>query len=583
MDARDTQMVELQKRIAELEAQQRSTNHRMERMEQQMQTVFEHIGGLYKAQTIEQTVEVLGELSAKTLEAENSSFWCVDTTDDRIFTSENGKRKYVDPNNNSLYSDIVLAVTGSPAVIHSGNTVVIPISADSGVTMGAVVAQNGDFNQDLINKFSSDGEIGSVFKLGLEKERKHQIGITDKLTRLNNREGMAEYALSTMVKSLENNCPITLVMCDIDHFKSVNDTYGHDVGDKVLQHVAKLLKDNIRADDNDRAFRFGGEEFILAFDDVNKADAFILADRIRTVIEKTPCDIGNGKSINVTISMGVEQIELARAPSRNEIMDVIDVSLKNADTRLYAAKETGRNKVMADVSENDIQKAQQKIEVSDVLEHLDCQVKQNLDSSLVVKDNDTGKEIMFDSYEALAQDINNGIKSYNNEKTTDESSFTKQISDFMNRCTVDKTQDPLYVAISENKSFIKETEPRRNNTDEMLKESNAVHKKLIGNTPYNALGAKADLKYFGNLNNRHAENITRELDKQGVKYSGVVLDEKTTLTLNKADAPKFYEAESNVKQMYSSKYKSLEKVAEIQDKAEKEINNPTQKKEGPSR
>lgn len=582
MDAIDTKMVEqLQRRVAELEAQQLNTNNRMERMEQQMQTVFVHIGGLYKAQTIEQTVEVLGELSAKTLEAENSSFWCIDTTDDnRIFTSENGKRNYADREQNEMLS--IALNKGEPVV--SKQAVAIPIRAENEV-MGVVVAEKCKItSQEVLQKFSSDGEIGSVFKLGLEKERKHQIGITDKLTRLNNREGMAEYALSTMVKSLENNCPITLVMCDIDHFKSVNDTYGHDVGDKVLQHVAKLLKDNIRTDDNDRAFRFGGEEFILAFDDVNKADAFILADRIRTVIEETPCDIGNGKSINVTISMGVEQIELARAPSRDEIMDVIDVSLKNADTRLYAAKETGRNKVMADVSENDIQKAQQKIEVSDVLEHLDCQVKQNLDSSLVVKDNDTGKEIMFDSYEALAQDINNGIKSYNNEKTTDESSFTKQISDFMNRCTVDKTQDnPLYVAISENKSFIKETEPRRNNTDEMLKESNAVHKKLIGNTPYNALGAKADLKYFGNLNNRHAENITRELDKQGVKYSGVVLDEKTTLTLNKADAPKFYEAESNVKQMYSSKYKSLEKVAEIQDKAEKEINNPTQKKEGPSR
>ncbi len=582
MDVRDTQMAELQKRIAELEALQRNTDKRMERMEQQMQTVFEHIGGLYKAQTIEQTVEVLGELSAKTLEAENSSFWCVDTTDDnRIFTSENGKRNYADRKHNEMLSEAL--IKGEPVI--SKHAVAIPIRAENEI-MGVVVAEKCKITTDeVINKFSSDGEVGSVFKLGLEKERKHQIGITDKLTRLNNREGMAEYAQSTMVESLESKTPITLVMCDIDHFKNVNDTYGHDVGDKVLQHVAKLLKDNIRSGDNDKAFRFGGEEFILAFNDIDKADAYILADRIRTAIEETPCDIGNGKSINVTISMGVEQLQPERAPSKNEIMDVIDVSLKNADTRLYTAKETGRNKVVADVSEHDIQKAQQKIEISDVMKLLNCQVvKQKLDPTVTVKDNTTGKEIVFDSFEALAQDINNGIKSYNNDITTDKSSFTKQIIVFMDKCAADKKQDnPLYAAVSENKPCVKETEPHRRNTDEMLKESNAVHKKLIGNTSYSALGAKADLKYFGNLNNRHAENIARELDKQGVKYSGVVLDEKTTLTLNKADAPKFYEAETKVKQLYSSKYKSIEKVAEIQDKAEKEINNPTQKKEGPSR
>lgn len=566
MDNRDFQLQEMQKRIAELEAQQKETNMRMERVEQKMQTVFEHIGELYKAQTIEQTVEILGELSAKSLDAQKSAFYCVDTADDKkIFTSENGKRTYADRQKNELLSDAI--EKGEPVI--SERNVAIPIRAENEV-MGVVVAENCKFTDDVIKKFSSDGEIGSVFKLGLEKERNHQIGITDKLTRLHNREGMSEYSQITMIETLQNKQPVSLVMCDIDHFKSVNDTYGHDVGDKVLQHIAKILKENIRSRDNDQAFRFGGEEFILAFNNVDKADTYALADRIRNAIEHTPCDIGNGKFINITISMGVDQLQPDKIPHKDEIMSVIEKSLKNADNRLYDAKETGRNKVVADLSENEMLMAKQKYEVLDLLKQIDYSAVDYKDC-VVVTNNETKEEKTFVGFE----DIANQISSYAKNNVSDEKFFATAIENASHK----SGEQNVYSAdVLSQVSKISESV----NKSQDIAENDVSYKKIIGNTSYNALGVKADLQYFSNLNNRHAENIARELDKQGIKYSGVVLDDKTTLTVNKADAPKVYKAEEKVKATYS-KSKSLDNISKLQDNAEKQIQKETKNKDDVSR
>lgn len=455
------QMEELQKRIQELEAAQAETEKRVQKIERQMQTMVSLTSELYKSQSIEQTVEILSDLGKSTLDAEKSDFWCVDTIDNKVFTVEDNQRKYAD-----LNSDILLKQSlEEKATVIKDDMAAIPIKATNGTIMGVVIASNGDFNKEALDKFTVDGEIGAVCGLALEKERQHQEGMTDKLTNLKNRKGLEEYSQNNITRTLSNQKDVTLVMCDIDHFKSVNDTYGHDAGDKVLQTVAKILKDNIRSNDN--VFRQGGEEFVVAFDNTDKAEAFVIADRIRAAIQNTPINIGD-KSINITISMGIEQIVPDKTPTKENIMDTIDKSLKAADTRLYEAKETGRNRVVADVTKEEIEQAQ--------------------------------------------------VRRKNDEPNKDD----------------------------------------------------VVYKKIIGNTPYNQLGVKADLMYINNLNNRHAENIGKKLAENGVKYSGVVLNDKTTITINKADKGKYYDALSDVKQMYSNKT-TRDKAVKIQEKAEKTI------------
>lgn len=334
MDDRDKLIEQLLSRVQELE-------ERQERTEQQMQTVFSHIGELYNSQSMEQTAVILGNLGKSTFEAEKSTFYCVESIEDKVFTVNNGERIHTD-----IPNDIKVVIeSGEPVILNRPQykTAYIPVKDNSNTVMGVVVAENGNFNKALIDKFNSDGEIGSVFRLGLEKERHYQTATTDKLTKLKNRHGMEHYAENNILKSLNTDKPVSVIMCDIDKFKSVNDTYGHAAGDTVLSKVAEIIKSSIRAEDG--AFRFGGEEFMIAVSGLEKIQAYDIADRIRETLANIPIDIGNGKEITVTISMGIEQISADKV-NKDNIHQIIAEAQNKADEMLYKAKNTGRNKVV---------------------------------------------------------------------------------------------------------------------------------------------------------------------------------------------------------------------------------------------
>ena len=129
-------------------------------------------------------------------------------------------------------------------------------------------------------------------------------------------------------------------MTDIDFFKSVNDTYGHAVGDLVLKTVARVIKLQLR--DYDIAGRYGGEEFVIMLPYTRLEEAKIVAERLRKAVENTQIDItkvnpdAKDKKINVTISLGVYEYHKE---------DYEKTLIRNADKALYIAKETGRNKV----------------------------------------------------------------------------------------------------------------------------------------------------------------------------------------------------------------------------------------------
>lgn len=163
----------------------------------------------------------------------------------------------------------------------------------------------------------------------------------DPLTKLLNRRAFREFLLKKMSLSKRYKLPLSLIMTDIDHFKSVNDTYGHEVGDKVLKRFAKILKRLSRA--SDTVSRFGGEEFLLLLPNTNLASAWKLSERLRKKIEVSPMP---GIPDKITASFGITEFIIS---------DTEESFIKRADDALYEAKKTGRNRSVTISSENLIQ------------------------------------------------------------------------------------------------------------------------------------------------------------------------------------------------------------------------------------
>jgi two-component system cell cycle response regulator len=168
-----------------------------------------------------------------------------------------------------------------------------------------------------------------------------EMAITDQLTGLHNRRYMASHLDNLMAHAAGAGKPLAFVIMDIDYFKSVNDTHGHDIGDEVLREFAKRIGANVRG--IDLACRYGGEEFVVVMPETDAAFAFTVAERLRKSIETTPFDISRQPGrLSLTISIGIAASE---GPD-----DTSEALLRRADQALYSAKRNGRNRVVADAA-----------------------------------------------------------------------------------------------------------------------------------------------------------------------------------------------------------------------------------------
>lgn len=163
-----------------------------------------------------------------------------------------------------------------------------------------------------------------------------ELAGTDSLTGLANRMRLGETFRNLRGQADRSNTALSLVVLDLDHFKQVNDRYGHEVGDSVLQRTAEALRSRLR--DSDLACRLGGEEFALLLPGASLEQAAGLADELRMRLEQTPIDAGRD-TITVTFSAGVACL--------GEDGDSLSELLKTADRRMYEAKGGGRNQVVA--------------------------------------------------------------------------------------------------------------------------------------------------------------------------------------------------------------------------------------------
>lgn len=168
-------------------------------------------------------------------------------------------------------------------------------------------------------------------------EESVEMSVTDALTGLHNRRYMESHLKTLVGNALTNGRHLSMLIADIDHFKNVNDTYGHDVGDVVLKEFAARLKRNTRG--VDLACRMGGEEFVVIMPDTDIARAYQIGERMRAFIAAEEFKVSDEMSIRVTASVGLATLEYSD--------DTPETMFKRADTALYAAKRRGRNRVVA--------------------------------------------------------------------------------------------------------------------------------------------------------------------------------------------------------------------------------------------
>lgn len=165
-----------------------------------------------------------------------------------------------------------------------------------------------------------------------------EMAVTDALTGLHNRRYLDSHLQTLFDRAVARRRPLSVMITDLDRFKTVNDSHGHDGGDDVLREFARRLRKNVRG--IDLACRFGGEEFVVVMPDTDGTVAEKVAERIRAEIAQLPFAIGpDGKAIEVTVSVGVSSV-LKGA-------DTVAALMKRADVALYEAKSGGRNRVVA--------------------------------------------------------------------------------------------------------------------------------------------------------------------------------------------------------------------------------------------
>ena len=188
------------------------------------------------------------------------------------------------------------------------------------------------FNVNIEPIFKNNIKIGyrSISEDITDKKRIEELSVTDKLTGLYNRLKLDELMLIKIEAFRRYNVDFSIILLDVDNFKSVNDTYGHDVGDYVLQTIAKTLRTHIRI--TDIIGRWGGEEFLIICNNTNLDNSKILAENIRKIVENIKFDKVGTK----TISLGLSEFQKD---------DDVKSIFKRADDALYEAKTTGKNKV----------------------------------------------------------------------------------------------------------------------------------------------------------------------------------------------------------------------------------------------
>ncbi|MCR5543101.1 MAG: sensor domain-containing diguanylate cyclase [Eubacterium sp.] len=238
-----------------------------------------------------------------------------------------------DPYNNPYFNSSVDKSTGYV----TKSILVMPVANMNGDFIGAfqIINKNGDQGFDEVEDVRKLSTAALICGLALESENFLEESHHDKLTKLKNRMGFYSDFSKRYNKILQDDVPLSMFISDIDKFKRVNDTYGHNAGDDVLAFTAELIESF--CPENGGVYRWGGEEFIMLMPEADLAKAAEMAEKVRVKLMNSPCN-AQGNIINLTMSFGCRQFDKNLS---------IEENISVADEHLYTAKETGRNKVIS--------------------------------------------------------------------------------------------------------------------------------------------------------------------------------------------------------------------------------------------
>lgn len=328
---------EFQEKFSDMENKFNSLN-------EQVQTIDKFISAMAESQSFEQTMSEIESVTKQLTNCDNATFYCYDRSNDKFF-SNGDYRNWLEEQS----ADDIKKAFESKKILSTGKEAVIPLVSSSGDSLGVIVAEKeGGFTPDDYNNFRQGCPLVNTAGLALKKEFEYQEGHIDELTRLKNRKGLNDYLVNTLCGNVNDGKSVSILMCDIDHFKNVNDTYGHDAGDVIIKGVADVLQEGTRSG-ADCAFRMGGEEMVCILN-CPPEKAMDIAERLREKVENTVHHItvnNEPVDVKVTVSMGLHGMTPDLQITPENAREVFDREFKNADIAVYQAKETGRNKVVA--------------------------------------------------------------------------------------------------------------------------------------------------------------------------------------------------------------------------------------------
>lgn len=211
----------------------------------------------------------------------------------------------------------------------------LPEEAQNRLNNFILPALESVFNETNILQEQVASSAEEIAKLENELEKARAVAVTDELTNIPNRRGFNEIMLSTVETAKQEGCSFALIILDLDYFKSINDQYGHLIGDSVLRFIAKKLTAETKG--KDAVARIGGEEFVILLPHTNFSDALLVANNLRKKIHDYKLKVkGHEQPLSMTFSAGVSTYQMGEDP---------DDLFHRADQALYQAKNTGRNKV----------------------------------------------------------------------------------------------------------------------------------------------------------------------------------------------------------------------------------------------
>ena len=209
------------------------------------------------------------------------------------------------------------------------------------MTNKVIIDSEGNKVLDPLGRFTEEDValllgLADQAAVNLNKTRIYSQSITDRMTGLYNSRYFEQVFFDQLTDSLSKQEPLTIAICDIDHFKKFNDQHGHAAGDEVLKHVAKIFASCLRIQTEDLAFRYGGEEFCMLMPNTRPADAMLVLEKFREKVASSPLKHAESE-LAVTVSVGLA----------TSLIDGVDVKIlfERADQSLYSCKNNGRNQV----------------------------------------------------------------------------------------------------------------------------------------------------------------------------------------------------------------------------------------------